>query len=66
MATITLYKKLDKVHQRVIIPQFFVENYGEYYKMNIYKSRVELIPITEEEFKENRRKERGRGKYVRE
>lgn len=44
-------KKLDKVHQRLLIPKFFVDKYGEYYNLNVYKNKIEIIPITEEEFR---------------
>lgn len=49
---IVLQKNADKRRNRIIIPNFFINKYGNAFYMNIFKNKIELIPINNKE-KEN-------------
>lgn len=49
---IVLQKNADKRRNRIIIPNFFINKYGNTFYMNIFKNKIELIPINDKE-KEN-------------
>lgn len=38
-------KNADKVQNRIIIPQFFIDKFGSSFYMEIYKDYIKLIPI---------------------
>lgn len=39
-------KNADKIRNRVIIPQFFIDKYGRSFYMEVYEDYIKLIPIT--------------------
>lgn len=41
-------KKADVNTSRIIIPKFFVNKYGLYYRMEIYEDKIILIPNKKE------------------
>lgn len=47
-------KKIDKVHQRILLPKFFTDLYGDYYTMKVYIDKIEIIPSNEKKFKEKK------------
>ena len=49
---VVLQKNADKRRNRIIIPNFFIKKYGNVFYMNIFKNKIELIPIGNKE-KEN-------------
>jgi len=49
---IVLQKNADKRRNRIIIPNFFIKKYGNVFYMNIFKNKIELIPVNNKE-KEN-------------
>ena len=49
---IVLQKNADKRRNRIIIPNFFIQKYGNVFYMNIFENKIELIPIGNKE-KEN-------------
>ena len=46
--------KIDKVHQRILLPKFFTDLYGDYYTMKVYIDKIEIIPSNEKKFKEKK------------
>lgn len=38
-------KNADKIRNRVIIPQFFIDKHGRSFYMEIYEDYIKLIPI---------------------
>lgn len=42
-------KNADKIQNRIIIPQFFIDKFGNKFYMEVYDNYIKLIPINEEE-----------------
>ena len=42
-------KNADKVRNRVIIPQFFIDKHGRSFYMEVYEDKIILIPIKKKE-----------------
>jgi hypothetical protein len=40
-----LYKKADKVLNRIVLPKKFIDEYGYEYSMEVYEDKIVLIPI---------------------
>ena len=45
---IVLQKNADKVLNRVIIPKFFIDEFGRRFTMKVFKDYIVLEPIREE------------------
>ena len=48
MPLLIFQKKADVNTSRIIIPKFFVNKYGLYYRMEIYEDKIVLIPNKKE------------------
>lgn len=48
MPLLIFQKKADVNTSRIIIPKFFVNKYGLYYRMEIYEDKIILIPNKKE------------------
>lgn len=42
-------KNADKIQNRIIIPQFFIDKYGRSFYMEVYDDYIKLIPISKGE-----------------
>ena len=51
----TFEKKIDKIHQRLILPRYFTKIYGDYYKLKVYSDKIEVIPSNEENFQSKKK-----------
>ena len=48
MPMLIFQKKADASTSRIIIPKFFVNKHGLYYRMEIYEDKIILIPNKKE------------------